>query len=63
MNKYICEPKVQEPLILEPEDFAETEWKFLEELFGLECADRIVISDYKFEAFGKLKVPEEMKDE
>lgn len=56
--EYICVNKVQEPLILEPEDFTETEWKFLEKLFGLECADRIVISNYKFEAFGKLKTLE-----
>ena len=32
--EYICVNKVQEPLILEPEDFTETEWKFLEKLFG-----------------------------
>lgn len=49
--KYSCEcPK--EPLILEPEDWSEEEWKTLLKLFGLKNIERIKISDYKLEAYG-----------
>lgn len=49
--KYSCEyPK--EPLILEPEDWSEEEWKTLLKLFGFKNAERIMISNYKLEAYG-----------
>ena len=58
MNKnmeYICE-QVKEPLILEPEDYTEDEWSTILKIFAMEEAERIVISDYKFEAYGKVRV-------
>ena len=44
--------KSKEPLILEPEDWSPEEWATIEKIFGMKKAERIVISDYKFEAFG-----------
>ena len=41
-----------EPLILERDDFAEDEWFLVCHIFGMYKADRIVIKDYKFEAWG-----------
>lgn len=41
----------KEPLILEPEDWV-GEWKTILKLFGMKEAERIVIRDYKFEAYG-----------
>lgn len=42
-----------EPLILEPEDWTESEWCTICKLFGMEDADRIKISNYEFEAYGR----------
>lgn len=50
--EYISQ-KSNEPLILEREDWTSTEWETLLTLFGLRDADRIMISDYKFEAWGE----------
>lgn len=44
-----------EQLILEPEDYSEDEWKTILKIFGMEEAERIVISDYTFEACGREK--------
>ena len=52
--EYIFE-KPKEMLILEPIDWSAKEWAMIEKIFGMEKAERIVISDYKFEAFGKKK--------
>ncbi len=52
--EYIFE-KPKEMLILEPIDWSREEWAMIEKIFGMEKAERIVISDYKFEAFGKKK--------
>lgn len=49
--KYSCEC-TKEPLILEPEDWSEEEWKTLLKLFGFKNAEKIKISDYKLEAYG-----------
>ena len=57
MNKnmeYICE-QVKEQLILEPEDYSDDEWSTILKIFGMEKAERIGISDYKFEAYGKAR--------
>lgn len=40
-------------LILEPEDYSEVEWNTILKVFGMEEAQRIVLSEYKFEAYGK----------
>lgn len=48
----ICEYPT-EMLVLEPEDYTEDEWNTILKIFGMEKADRIVISDYKFEAYGE----------
>lgn len=49
--KYECTfPK--EPLVLEPEDWTEAEWATILKLFGMEKADRIVISHYMHESYG-----------
>lgn len=50
--KYICE-QIEEMLILEPEDYPGDEWATILKIFGMEEAERIVISNYKFEAYGK----------
>ena len=52
--KYICE-QVKEPLILDPIDYSDDEWSTILKIFGMEKAERIVISDYKFEAYGKVR--------
>ena len=51
--EYICK-KAKEQLILEPEDYPGDEWTTILKIFGMEEAERIVISDYKFEAYGKV---------
>lgn len=69
--KYICE-QAKEKLILEPEDYPGVEWSTILKIFSMEEAERIVISDYKFEAYGKprttttpdtrVMTPEEFKE-
>ena len=44
--------QVTEALILEPEDYAEDEWNTILKIFNMKEADRVVISDYTFEAYG-----------
>lgn len=45
----------RESLILEPEDWTEEKWKLIEEIFGMEKAERIEIRNYEFRAYGKRK--------
>jgi hypothetical protein len=56
-SKYIYEYHFQDwdRLILEPEDYTEDEWKTILKIFSMEEAERIVISNYRFEAFGRKK--------
>lgn len=49
---YLCKV-IEEPLILEPEDYSSDEWATVLKIFGMEKAQRIVVSNYKFEAYGK----------
>ena len=49
----------KEPLILEPEDWTESEWATILKLFGMESAERIKVSDYVLESYGiKKKIAE-----
>ena len=50
--KYICEERPNEALILEREDCTEEVWSKILTIFGMEEAERIVLSGYKFEAWG-----------
>lgn len=69
--KYICE-QAKEKLVLEPEDYPGVEWSAILKIFDMEEAERIVISDYKFEVYGKPRItttpdtpvmtPEEFKE-
>lgn len=63
--KYIVDDSIpKEPLILEQEDWTYEEWSTILKIFGMEVAERIKISDYKFEAWGIAKVvisPEDWK--
>lgn len=43
-------------IILEPEDWTKEQWDVFLELFDLEEADRIVLSEFKVEAWGTPKV-------
>lgn len=54
--------KINEPLILEPEDWTAAEWDTLLKLFGFRDADRITISDYKLEAWGEWDDEREASD-
>lgn len=56
-NRYIREDRNGDWnwLILEPEDYTEDEWKTILKIFGMEEAERIVVSNYTFEAFGRKK--------
>ncbi len=51
--EYYCEI-ANEPLILEPEDWSKEEWSTILKIFGMKEAERIVISNYKFETYGIL---------
>lgn len=42
-------------IILEPEDWAESQWNTFLELFDLEEASRIVLSDFKIDIWGTQK--------
>lgn len=55
--KELC-TKPWEQLILEPEDWTEAEWGTICKVFGMERAERIVVSNYVFEAYGAKKVKE-----
>lgn len=43
---------LDEPLILEPEDWNESEWQTICHLFGMKAADRIVVSNCLLETYG-----------
>ena len=47
----------QNQIILEPEDWTESQWNTFLELFDLVEADRIVLSDYKVDIYGTAKAP------
>lgn len=42
-------------LVLEPEDWTIAEWTTILKVFGLKRAQRIVISNYHFQAYGEKK--------
>lgn len=42
-------------IVLEPEDWTESQWAVFLELFDLEAANRIVLSDYTVEVYGTPK--------
>ena len=42
-------------IILEPEDWTEDQWEAFLDIFDLEEASRIVLSDYKVDAYGTPK--------
>ena len=44
-------------IILEPEDWTESQWNAFLEIFDLEEADRIVLSDYVVDIYGTPKAP------
>ena len=44
-------------IILEPEDWTESQWATFLELFDLEEADRIVLSEFKVDIYGTAKAP------
>lgn len=46
-------------IILEPEDWTESQWAAFLELFDLEEADRIVLSEFKVDIYGTRKTPVE----
>lgn len=49
--EYTCRD-IDEPLILEPDDWDTAEWEVIKKLFGMVIAERIVISDYTLETYG-----------
>lgn len=49
---YMKEDPAYESLVLEPDDWSEEEWKTILKMFNMKAADRIVISNYMFEAIG-----------
>lgn len=59
MARYYIHGVPTEKLILEPADYSREEWATILKVFGMEYAERIVISNYMFEAIGKLKEDEE----
>ena len=52
MNKYYCD-RMNESLILEPEDWSSEEWKVILKLFGMVSAERIEVADYLLKAYGE----------
>lgn len=44
---------MSEPLILEPEDWTESEWETICQIFGMKTADRIVVSGFTLETYGE----------
>ena len=46
-------------IILEPEDWTESQWAAFLELFDLEEAERIVLSEFKVDIYGTAKAPAE----
>lgn len=59
MARYYIHGIPTEKLILEPEDWSQEEWATILKVFGMEYAERIAISNYMFEAIGKLKEDKE----
>ena len=52
MQYFTYTPNKDAFLVLEPEDWTEAEWKTILKLFGCVEAERIVIRDYKMQAYG-----------
>ena len=50
-------------LVLEPEDWTEEQWQAFLAIFGLKEAERIVINEYKMEAYGIKKESNKCKSE
>lgn len=50
-KEYYIKVKLIEPLILEPEDYTESEWQTILKIFNLKSASRIKLA-CDFEAFG-----------
>ena len=42
----------KEPLVLEPDDWTEAEWKTLLKLFGMKEAEVIMVHDYTMRSYG-----------
>ena len=42
-------------IILEPEDWTESQWEAFLDIFDLEEASRIVLADYKVDVYGTAK--------
>ena len=42
-------------LVLEPEECTKEQWQLLLDIFGLAEAERIVVNEYKLEAYGTEK--------
>ena len=63
-NMYYINKTFDESLVLEPEDWSESEWITILKIFGLQEAERIVISNHKLEAYGieKTEVSEDQWD-
>lgn len=49
--------QISEMLILDPVDYSDDEWNTILKIFNLKEAERVVISDYTFEAFGMKNTP------
>ena len=54
---------IVKPLILGQEDWSEEEWPVILKLFGMEVAERIILRDYHFEAYGIQKAGVDYDDE
>ena len=61
--EYIKKENVQDQLVLEPEDWGEDEWLTILKLFGMKEAERIVISNYTFEAYGEKSAEPSLTEE
>lgn len=61
-NHQFIERFIEEPIILEPEDWGVDQWRTFLDVFGLESADRIVLGRAWLKAYGKEKSEEDLRE-
>lgn len=61
-NHQFIENFIEEPIILEPEDWGIDQWRTFLDVFGLESADRIVLERAWLKAYGKEKSEEDLRE-
>lgn len=61
-NPKFIESLIEEPIILEPEDWGVDQWRTFLDVFGLKSAERIVLDAARVQAYGEEKSEEDLRE-